>query len=34
MLRPSYTDLLEKISNGKDGADVVGSRYTIVIAVA
>ncbi len=34
MLRPSYSDLLEKINQGAEGEDVVGSRYTIVIAVA
>ena len=34
MLRPSYTDLLEQINKGAEGEDVVGSRYTIVIAAA
>ena len=34
MLRPSYTDLLEEINKGAEGEDVVGSRYTIVIAAA
>ena len=34
MLRPSYTDLLEEINKGAEGENVVGSRYTIVIAAA
>ncbi len=34
MLRPSYSDLLEEINKGAEGEDVVGSRYTIVIAAA
>ncbi len=34
MLRPSYSDLLEVLNNGEDTADAIGSRYTIVIAVA
>ena len=34
MLRPSYSDLLEEINKGVEGEDVVGSRYTIVIAAA
>jgi len=34
MLRPSYTDLLDEINKGAEGENVVGSRYTIVIAAA
>ena len=34
MLRPSYSDLLEEINKGAEGEDVIGSRYTIVIAAA
>lgn len=34
MLRPSYSDLLEELNKGAEGEDVVGSRYTIVIAAA
>ena len=34
MLRPSYSDLLEEINRGVDEGDIVGSRYTIVIAAA
>lgn len=34
MLRPSYSDLLEVLNKGAEGEDVVGSRYTIVIAAA
>ncbi len=34
MLRPSYTDLLEGINKDAEGEDIVGSRYTIVIAAA
>ena len=34
MLRPSYTDLLDQINKGAEGENVVGSRYTIVIAAA
>ncbi|HCT65264.1 MAG TPA: DNA-directed RNA polymerase subunit omega [Lachnospiraceae bacterium] len=34
MLRPSYSDLLEELNKGAEGEDVIGSRYTIVIAVA
>lgn len=34
MLRPSYSDLLQEINKGKDEGDVIGSRYTIVIAAA
>lgn len=34
MLRPSYSDLLEVLNKGVDGDNVIGSRYTIVIAAA
>ena len=34
MLRPSYTDLLEVLNKDADSENVVGSRYTIVIAAA
>ena len=34
MLRPSYSDLLDVINKDADSEDVVGSRYTIVIATA
>lgn len=34
MLRPSYSDLLEVLNKGADSDNVIGSRYTIVIATA
>lgn len=34
MLRPSYSDLLEVLNREADKETLVGSRYTIVIAVA
>lgn len=34
MLRPSYTDLLEVLNKEADPENVIGSRYTIVIAAA
>ena len=34
MLRPSYSDLLYEINKGTESGDVIGSRYTIVIAAA
>ncbi|MBQ4347232.1 MAG: DNA-directed RNA polymerase subunit omega [Firmicutes bacterium] len=34
MLRPSYSDLLEVVNEGKTGPETIGSRYTIVIAAA
>ena len=34
MFRRSYTGLLEEIKTGAEGEDVIGSRYTIVIAAA
>ncbi|NDO46808.1 DNA-directed RNA polymerase subunit omega [Clostridium sp. MD294] len=34
MLRPSYSDLLEVLNKDADTENVIGSRYTIVIAAA
>ena len=34
MLRPSYSDLLEVLNKYADTENVIGSRYTIVIAAA
>ncbi len=34
MLRPSYTELLEVLNPDSDPKSIVGSRYTIIIAVA
>lgn len=34
MLRPSYSDLLEVLNKDADSENVIGSRYTIVIAAA
>lgn len=35
MLRPSYSDLLEILENqAQEQSDIIGSRYTVVIAAA
>ena len=34
MLRPSYSDLLEVLNKDADTENVIGSRYTIVIAIS
>ncbi len=34
MLRPSYSDLLEVLNKEADKDNIIGSRYTIVIAVS
>ncbi|HIT87558.1 MAG TPA: DNA-directed RNA polymerase subunit omega [Candidatus Coprocola pullicola] len=34
MLRPSYSDLLEVLNKDADPENMIGSRYTIVIAAA
>jgi len=37
MLRPSYSDLLEILeqqAQGQEQSDIIGSRYTVVIAAA
>jgi len=34
MLRPSYSDLLEVLNKEADEDNIIGSRYTIVIAVS
>lgn len=34
MLRPSYSDLLEVLNKEADSENIIGSRYTVVIAAS